>query len=496
MRDSVIFSTRVPRRRTTVVFDAPHPMPMASNTTTGLETASVTPCRSGPGQRCTAPQESPTQRSMRSESAAISTRARVPCMTAECRATATAAVTSWAAVFTANQSRKPARLGSVTPVTMARIASTTTSSARVRPRRMGRNKGRSGYATGIGTMRRKARKREICGLTETPRKRYLLSRPHVALRHGPCPRVDTPARQASHSEKHLGMPVSGLKFESLPHAIFLQRVSGPESATTLEARLGQGAFLALRLVDLLASDRAPVSTDAFHYQWVATDRFCRELHAAATEGAHVHGIAESASESYRLGDIQLISPALFAYAHFLEAELRLEEALDVLTTLLLVVGNRLSQKDQVAAQLRFARVHRKLNRFDEADAAYTEAGEVATLAGDRYSALLSRIGRANTMLGRGNLADAERRLEEVLADARAAGERDVEARAEQGIAAAFYYMGQPAEAIPHAWQAFQLYEEDDSKLRALGDMGTMFLSLGGASAGRGVPPRPHPGNGQ
>src|SRR6267143_3108965 len=188
--------------------------------------------------------------------------------------------------------------------------------------------------------------------------------------------------------EHLGMPVSGLKFESLPHAIFLQRVSGPESATTLEARLGQGAFLALRLVDLLASDRAPVSQDAFHYQWVATDRFCRELHAAATEGAHVHGIAESASESYRLRDIQLISPALFAYAHFLEAELRLEEALDVLTTLLLVVGNRLSTKDQVAAQLRFARVHRKLNRFDEADAAYTEAGELATLAGDRYSALL------------------------------------------------------------------------------------------------------------
>src|SRR2546430_12022556 len=92
------------------------------------------------------------------------------------------------------------------------------------------------------------------------------------------------------------MPVSRLKFESLPHAIFLQRVYGPESATTLEARLGQGAFLALRLVDLLASDRAPVSTDAFHYQWVATDRFCRELHAAATEGAHVHRSEEHTSE--------------------------------------------------------------------------------------------------------------------------------------------------------------------------------------------------------
>src|SRR6266853_2648372 len=116
------------------------------------------------------------------------------------------------------------------------------------------------------------------------------------------------------------MPVSRLKFESLPHAIFLQRVSGPESATTLEARLGQGAFLALRLVDLLAPDRSPVSQDAFHYQWVATDRFCRELLAAATEGAHVHGIAESASDAYRLGDIRLVSPALFAYAHFRSEE--------------------------------------------------------------------------------------------------------------------------------------------------------------------------------
>ncbi len=276
------------------------------------------------------------------------------------------------------------------------------------------------------------------------------------------------------------MPVSRLKFESLPHAIFLQRVSGRQTATTLEARLGQGAFLALRLVDLLAPERVPVSDDAFHYQWVATDRFCRELRAAATEGAHVHGIAASAADARRLGEIQLIAPALFAYAHFLEDELRLEESIDVLTTLLVVVGSRLSAADTVAAQLRFARVHRKLNRFDEAEAAYAEAGELASAAGDRYSALLSRIGRANTVLGRGNLAEAERRLQEVLADARAAGEQDAEARAEHGIAVAHYHMGQAAEAIPHAWRAFELYEEEDSRMRALNDVGIMLLSLGDA----------------
>jgi tetratricopeptide (TPR) repeat protein len=276
------------------------------------------------------------------------------------------------------------------------------------------------------------------------------------------------------------MPVSRLKFESLPHAIFLQRVSGPESATTLEARLGQGAFLALRLVDLLELGRAPVSKDAFHYQWIATDRFCRELRAAATEGAHVHGIAESVSDAYRLGDIQLISPALFAYAHFLEAELRLEEALDVLTTLLVVVGNRLSSADAVAAQLRFARVHRKLNRFEEAEAAYAEAGESAILAGDTRTELLSRIGRAECVRGRGNLPDAETRLHAVLADARSSGEQDVEARAEHGIASVLYSRGQPDEAVPHFWRAFEQYEDEDSRMRALGDVGLSLLMLGDA----------------
>src|SRR5689334_1415432 len=156
------------------------------------------------------------------------------------------------------------------------------------------------------------------------------------LRGGMAPAKMVERQQSASAREHgsgLGMPVSRLKFESLPHAVFLQRVSGRESATTLEARLGQGAFLALRLVDLLAPEREPVSADAFHYQWVSTDRFCRELRAVATEGAHVHGIAGSAADAHRLGEIHLIAPALFAYAHFLEDELRLEESIDVLTTI-------------------------------------------------------------------------------------------------------------------------------------------------------------------
>jgi tetratricopeptide (TPR) repeat protein len=274
------------------------------------------------------------------------------------------------------------------------------------------------------------------------------------------------------------MPVSRVKFESLPHAVFLQRVTAQVPATSLEARLGQGAFLALRLVDLLTPDREPVSSDAFHYQWVATDRFCRELRAAATEGAHVHGIAASASDAHRLSDTRLVAPALLAYAHFLEDGLRLDEALDVLGTLVQVGGTLLPTPDGVAVRLRIARVNRKQNRFDEAEAAYAEAGELAAAAGDRYSEYLSRIGRANSLLGRGNLAEAIRCLRAVLADARGAGERDAEARAEHGIGVALYHMGQPADAVPHVWRAFELYEDEDSRLRALNDIGVMLLMVG------------------
>ncbi len=276
------------------------------------------------------------------------------------------------------------------------------------------------------------------------------------------------------------MPVSRLKFGSLPHAVFLQRVSDEPSATSLAARLGQGAFLALRLVDLLAPDRQAVTDDAFHYQWVATDRFCGELRPTATEGAHVHGIATGVADAWHGRDTRLLAPALFAYAHFLEDQLRLTEALDVLGTLLEVCGTRMTSADAVAAQLRLARVNRKLNQFEEAEAAYAAAEEMAIAVGDQHSALLSRIGRANTVLGRGNLAAAERSLQAVLVDARAAGAHDAEARAQHGIAVVLHMMGQAVEAIRHAWRAFELYDEESSRLRALTDVGIMLLSLGDA----------------
>ena len=233
-------------------------------------------------------------------------------------------------------------------------------------------------------------------------------------------------------------------------------------------------------MDLLAPDRQPVHPDAFHYQHAATERYCEDLPAECAETAHLQGLVATAADAARAKDGRLVIPALFAYALHLEDRLKLGEAFDVLETLLRVGGDRVSAADAITTRLRMARVLRKLNEFDAADDLYAEAGALAARAEDRHSELLSRIGRAYTVFGRGNLREAEARLREILADAEVAGDRFVRAQAEQGIGVALSTGGQPSEAIGHVWRAFELYEDDVSRTRALADLGVMLLTVGDA----------------
>ena len=151
----------------------------------------------------------------------------------------------------------------------------------------------------------------------------------------------------------------------LPHAVFLQRVVD-EPATSPDLRLGQGAFLTLRFVDLLAPDREPPTPDVFRYQWAATERYCAELAGEGTEASHLSCIVRAAGEAHRDGDIQLLAPALFAYALYLEQESHLEEAEDVLQTMLTVGDERLQTSDGISAWLRLGRVRRMQTNWESA----------------------------------------------------------------------------------------------------------------------------------
>src|SRR6266581_2773678 len=268
----------------------------------------------------------------------------------------------------------------------------------------------------------------------------------------------------------------------LPHAVFLHRLAGASEPSALEPRLGRAAFVTLRLVDLLGPEHAALHPDAFHYQYVATVRCCRDLPPGSTETSHLLGLVRGTADAFEQRSAALVLPALFAYAHYLEDEMRLEEALDVLDTLLQLGDGTLVPSDAVGARLRRARVYRKLNEFDAAERSYAEGGALAAAIGDTHSELLSRIGRVQAVRGRGNLAEAERSLRGVLVDAETLTDREAQARAHQEMAVILSTGGRPADAIPHEWRAYELYEDGLSRMRVLGDLGIMLLFIGDATA--------------
>jgi len=184
------------------------------------------------------------------------------------------------------------------------------------------------------------------------------------------------------------------------------------------------------------------------------------------------------SEAHRGDDLRALAPALLAYALYLEQDAHIEEAEDVLLTLIRVGGARLAASDATAAWMRVGRVRRLQADFDRAAAAYTEAGRVAAAAGDRGTVLLSRVGQTNVLHFRGNLSEAERGWRGLLADAEAGGFTGVQAQAEHGLGTVLDSRGQAHDAAPHLWRAFELYEDDASRVRALGDLGILMLALG------------------
>jgi len=263
----------------------------------------------------------------------------------------------------------------------------------------------------------------------------------------------------------------------LPHAVFLQRVAD-EPATSPEVRLGQGAFLALRFVDLLAPGRDAPAPDVFRYQWAATERYCAELAGEGTEASHLSCIVRAAGEAHRTGEFQLLAPALFAFAMYLEQEGHFEEAEDVLETMVGVSVGRLQPSDVISAWMRLGRVRRKQTDFEGADAAYAEASRLATLANDRHAVLLSRVGHCNVIHYCGNLPEAEREWRALLQDVDSTTFRDVRAQAQHGLGNILARRGNAHEGVPHLWRAYELYEDESQQLRTLNDLGLMLLAIG------------------
>lgn len=266
-------------------------------------------------------------------------------------------------------------------------------------------------------------------------------------------------------------------------APFLARARGEQDGSAADARtrVALGAYLILRLVDRVVRTPQDVLDEGLVWQRQSTLRFLRDLPDGGAEPAHLLGLADalSADAPQRLAVLRV---SLVAYAFFLEQEGRYEEALAALAVA--GTGGPLPDQQYVSLALQTARINRLLARWDEAVRCYRLARAQALRLGDRRSAFLSRLGEANVRRGRGDLPGARLAVEALIADARAEGLADVEARAQHDLAATLDRLGMAHEAVLALYRAFELYQDAGDRTRALGDLGVLLRALGQDDAAR------------
>ncbi|MBI2401514.1 MAG: hypothetical protein HYV20_01990, partial [Gemmatimonadetes bacterium] len=173
------------------------------------------------------------------------------------------------------------------------------------------------------------------------------------------------------------MPSSSLQpqqFGSWLHEPFLARASEPGFEL---GRHALGAFLTLRLADRFRPDEEPSHPLALAYQVRATRDYLLDLHPQNPEVAHLLEVVRLAHAVQKGGVRSMLEPPLLAYAHWLEQELRLAEALDVVETAL-GLNDGTAPTEEIAGLLQRGRILRHLGHFDDAQASYREGRERAS----------------------------------------------------------------------------------------------------------------------
>ena len=265
------------------------------------------------------------------------------------------------------------------------------------------------------------------------------------------------------------------------HEPFLERAADTEAQEA--GNSGLGAFLTLRLIDQFSADREKIHREATAYQTTATGEFLNDIYPQTPEVTHLRELVRVAGTALDTNDRRLLLPPMMAFAFWLEQELRLAEALDVLNTALRLSDGR-DGEEEVAAYLQYARVLRMQGDFEDARESYAHSGDIAARIGDEHSVLLSQIGHGVVLQKVGNLPESERVLREVIKQAQRVGNRDAEARAHHDLGVTLYFAGKAEQAIPLTYRAHELHESPVRRARALSDTGIFLKEIGCYRAAR------------
>ncbi len=190
-------------------------------------------------------------------------------------------------------------------------------------------------------------------------------------------------------------------------------------------------------------------------------------------------------EALRAGSAAGILPTLMAYARTLQYEGSWTLAADVYDSVEMHADEE-GQNVDLAIQSAMQRGYclRMAGDLEAAERAYHRGAELAAMVGDRGGELRAELGRANLLIHRGNLPQAETLLDLVITQAEAIPHSESLWRALHDRAQVAGRRGQLEESLLYAHRALECCENHVDRDRILADMATTLAAMGQRDAAR------------
>lgn len=273
-----------------------------------------------------------------------------------------------------------------------------------------------------------------------------------------------------------------LNESKLRHLSFFEAL-GRDVPNSPEWRDASAGLVVLRLFDQwVESDYTLSPTDL--WGWTAVRDAVYQMGATSPARTILEGIVAEIRIGGRDGGYAAgVVSRLVAYGRALSFEGRFDLAADVFQTI--ADHAERSQPDiTIDATMQLGYCFRVLGHFDEATDAYSRAGAMATVHGDRPKQLRARIAGANVCIDLGNLPSAEAVLDDVIARAQADDLTEVRGIALHDRADVAYRRKEYPRAVHILHQALGVLREPRARDRALSDLATYFIVLGMRDAAR------------
>ena len=249
------------------------------------------------------------------------------------------------------------------------------------------------------------------------------------------------------------------------------RAASAETEGSMEYKTVLAGLLVLRLLDKWRS-RVDGDRELRFHEFVAVKRAVEAI--ADSPVRRILGELVNTISAFTDGSADTRVPKLIAYAQLLEHDARYDVSADVYLTAIELAT------DPELLPLCYQRAGvclRRLGALDRAAELYRAGLAVAADNGDQFWLLRLRLSTALLEFHKGDLPEAERQLDGIIADADALGSPvAAEARHERGLVA--YTRDQDARAAEYYYSAIQAYDDPLLKLRAMHDLANALADLG------------------